>query len=77
MDFLQETKQKLIPEADYNSSAEFYDKLRQLFKQRALRSYLDLNNLETDEFGSASLPDDISENCRVIRIVFAFYYRLI
>ena len=35
-DFLQETKQKLIPEADYYSLVEFYDNLQQELKQRAL-----------------------------------------
>ena len=68
MDFLQETKQKQIPEADCNSLVEFYDNLQQELKQRALRSYPDLKNLETDESGCALLPDDISENYRVIKV---------
>ena len=42
-----------IPEADYNSLVEFYDNLQQEIKQRALRSYPDLKNLETDEWGCA------------------------
>ena len=52
-DFLQETKQKLIPEADYYSLVEFYDNLQQELKQRALPSYPNLKNLETDELGCA------------------------
>ena len=40
-----------IPEADYNSLVDFYDNLQQELKKRALRSYPDLKNIDTDEFG--------------------------
>ena len=68
MDFLQETKQKLLPKADNNSLVEFYDNLQQDLKQRALRLYPHLKNLETNELGCVLLPDDISENYRVIKV---------